>query len=127
MHPNVITGSADGRIRVWKGNTLAGDLVVGEGGGVKKSPAGDRRSRRGSIREDDVDTDYRVDSDSVPHYGSLVQALAIDVRSKYLFSGDSSGRILVWRMNNSGWYQMLRHFVKGKWQFCCFDVEVYLS
>jgi hypothetical protein len=119
-HPPIITGAADGRIRVWKGSSLVGDLIVGEGGegggGMRRS-AQARNNRRGSIREGDIDTEYRVDSNDIPHYGGMVQALAIDVRSKYLFSGDSRGEILIWRPNNSGWYQLLRKFRKGRMMF----------
>ena len=113
--PPVITGAADGRIRVWKGTRLVGDLLIGEGegGGGEMKPAAGGNGRRGSIREMDIDTEHRVDPNDVPHYGGMVQSLAIDVRSKYLFSGDSQGQILIWRPNNSGWYQLLRKFRKG--------------
>ena len=112
--PQIITGAADGRIRVWKGTNLVGDLTVTEGEGMRKSASSTSgRSRRGSIRETDIDTAYRVECHEVPHYGGKVQALAIDIRSKYMFSGDSRGEILIWRPNNSGWYQLLRKLRKG--------------
>ena len=34
--------------------------------------------------------------------------MAIDERSRYLISGDSTGDITVWRCDNKGWYQLLR-------------------
>ena len=85
-------------------------------GGIRKSSSANR-IRRGSICENDIDTQYRIEVDDIPHYGGKVQALAIDVRSKYLFSGDSRGQILIWRPNKTGWYQYLRKFRKGIWKY----------
>ena len=48
-----------------------------------------------------------------PHQGK-VHSLVIDVRSRYLLSGDSMGCILIWRTDASGWYQLLRKFRKGE-------------
>ena len=37
LHPPVITGAADGRIRVWEASKLTSDLIIGEGGRIKRA------------------------------------------------------------------------------------------
>lgn len=82
--PRVITGSSDGRIRVYQDDAILGFLGF----------------REGSVRDKDVDS-------TAPH-GGFVNDLCIDCKSKNLFSGDSVGTVLVWRLDTKGWYQILR-------------------
>lgn len=80
--PKIISGSSDGRIRVWEKNKMIG-----------------------FISQD-------LEDDNFPAHDGRVNCLAIDERSKYLLSADSSGDISVWRVDNKGWYQFLRKFKK---------------
>lgn len=83
--PRVIVGCSDGRIRVFDQGRFMGFVVV----------AGK--------------TDTGNTQDFSPHDG-VVNSVVIDDRSKYLISGDSFGEILAWRLDNKGWYQLLRKF-----------------
>lgn len=85
--PRVITGSADGKLRVWDGSEMVGYVVV---------TAKDNEKKEESV-------DYS------PHDGQI-NSIAIDERSKYMITGDSQGDIFAWRCDSSGWYQLLRKF-----------------
>lgn len=89
--PRVIVGSSDGKIRVWDQGTFMGFISVGDG-----KPPLKAKSVRGL-------------NDFPPHNGQ-VNSVVIDERSKYLLSGDSTGDILAWRTDNTGWFQLLRKF-----------------
>jgi WD40 repeat protein len=78
--PRVIIGSNDGRIRVYQETSYIGQL------GLK--------------HEEDFHS-------LAPHSGS-VNDLSVDCKSKNLFSADSVGTVLVWRLDTKGWYQILR-------------------
>jgi WD40 repeat protein len=80
--PKIISGSSDGCIRVWEKNKMIG-----------------------YISQD-------IEDGNFPAHDGRVNCLAIDERSKYLLSADSSGDINVWRVDNKGWYQFLRKFKK---------------
>mmetsp|Transcript_2505 Transcript_2505/g.3848 ORF Transcript_2505/g.3848 Transcript_2505/m.3848 type:complete len:1065 (+) Transcript_2505:68-3262(+) len=97
-HAKVVSGGHDGRLRVWSQSDFVGDLTIGKSQASRQDSDGDVLPRPGYV--------------DVPHMGFMVQALAIDVRSKYMFSGDSGGNILIWRPDNSDWYQLLRKFKK---------------
>ncbi len=91
--PRVITGSADGTLRVWDCATSA---------------------QLGYITSDD--NNFSKDPNYIPYaaHDHRVQALVIDERSRYLFSGDSDGDINVWRIDPKdpkAWFQLLRKFV----------------
>lgn len=89
--PRVITGSADGRIRVWEKSALKGFIVMKgghEGNGMDAPPA-------------HTDAEGKV---------CRVQALTIDERSRYLISGASDHSIYVWKRDDSGWHQLQRTF-----------------
>lgn len=47
-----------------------------------------------------------------PPHERAVQALAIDQKSRYLFSGDALGAVLMWRQDAQGWYQIMRRLKK---------------
>ncbi len=103
------------RFSVWNASTFLGDLMISTG--VRKPPADKSNS---------LIPDIRPEYSEIPHLGFMVQALAIDSRSRYctefvdylsriryLFSGDSEGSILMWRPDSFDWYQLLRRFKKG--------------
>lgn len=46
-----------------------------------------------------------------PHE-KAVQAMVIDVKSRYLYSADAAGMILMWRQDAKGWYQIMRRLKK---------------
>ena len=50
-----------------------------------------------------------MDDDVAPHDGR-VNALAIDERTRYLFSADALGEIFVWRLDAQSKYELLRKF-----------------
>jgi WD40 repeat protein len=52
-----------------------------------------------------------LDLDMAPHSGA-VNSLALDERTRHLFSGDSVGAIFVWRLDAAGTYQLLRKIRK---------------
>jgi hypothetical protein len=81
--PRVISGSSDGRIRVWEWNNYLGEIGVRAG-----------------------------DGSMIPAHGCRIHSIVVDERSRYLLSGDNMGEIVVWRADNRGWYQMLRKFRK---------------
>lgn len=74
--PRVLTGSHDGRIRVYQDAVHKGQL---------------------GFKEDNAHLSKDVDKNHAPHSG-LVNDMTIDCKSKNLFSGDSVGVILVWRL-----------------------------
>jgi WD40 repeat protein len=82
--PRLLSGSSDGRIRVWEQGNQIGAL----GAPDKKNP----------------------DFEPMAHGTARVQCLTIDQRSRYLLSGDSVGDILVWKLDVHGWYQSYRRF-----------------
>jgi WD40 repeat protein len=85
----VLSGSSDGRIRVFEvTGTHCGELLTYD----------PTASASGSAI-------------FAPHEGA-VHDLVVDPKSKYLFSGDSVGAILVWRMDSLGWYQLMRRLRK---------------
>lgn len=70
--------------RVWDGGHLLGDLTISAGVG---GTGGGRRAKSRNEGEDEEGTmagiyKHRPDSTDVPHLGCMVQALAIDKRSK---------------------------------------------
>jgi len=85
--PRVITGSADGKLRVWDGSEMVGYVVV-----TNKDKDADKES-----------VDYS------PHDGQI-NSIVIDERSRYMITGDSFGDIFAWRCDTNGWYQLLRKF-----------------
>jgi len=85
--PRIITGSADGKLRVWDGSEMVGYVVVTTKDAEKKEEA----------------VDYS------PHDGQI-NSIVIDERSRYMITGDSQGDIFAWRCDSSGWYQLLRKF-----------------
>ena len=85
--PRVITGSADGKLRVWDGSEMVGYVVV-----TNK----DKDANKESV-------DYS------PHDGQI-NSIVIDERSRYMITGDSFGDIFAWRCDTNGWYQLLRKF-----------------
>lgn len=76
--PTIISGSADGRIRCWNEGNLVGFLHLG--------------------------SEFELE----PAHRHRVQSLAINERSRYLFSGDSAGEVLIWRLDNQNQYKLLR-------------------
>ena len=54
-------------------------------------------------------TNTDIDEDVSPHDGR-VNALAIDERTRYLFSADALGEIFVWRLDAHSKYELLRKF-----------------
>lgn len=96
--PRIITGNADGRIRVWDNNELVGYIAV-------------------PLNKEEVKTNTNYLSFKYPAHDGLVNSLVIDERSRYLISGDSVGDILAWRCDTRGWYQLLRKFKKDATSF----------
>ena len=90
--PRILSGGADGRIRVWDGATPKGFVVVK--GGVE-----------GNLSLDQPPA--HTDAFGKP---CRVQALVIDERSRYLLSGSSNHDIYVWKRDEQGWYQLQRTF-----------------
>lgn len=84
--PPVIAGGSDGRLRQWSNGRFEGYISV-----------------------DEKDS-YEHASAPVAHHRARVNTVTIDRRSRYLLSGDSTGEILVWRLDQNGWYQLLRRF-----------------
>lgn len=82
--PRVLTGAADGRIRVWELGTCLGEVCV--------------RAGASSV------TAY-------PAHETAVNCLTVDERNRFLLSGDAAGEIVVWK-REKGWYEMLRKFRK---------------
>ncbi|KAJ1420494.1 WD40-repeat-containing domain protein [Ochromonadaceae sp. CCMP2298] len=83
--PRIITGGADGKLRVWDGSSFLGYVHV-------------------TRKDEEADAvDYS------PHEGQ-VNSIVIDERSRYMISADSAGDILAWRYDAKGWYQLLRKF-----------------
>jgi hypothetical protein len=68
--------------RVWEGSRLLGDLTIGASGG--HSAGTSRRGSKDQEMEAPLGGVYksRPDPGDVPHLGCMVQALAIDKRSK---------------------------------------------
>ena len=96
--PRTIIGCSDGKIRVFEINyTFIENPLVGH-----------IAQMTGYISVQDKDENGKV-IDIPPHNGT-VNSLIIDERSKYLISSDSFGDILAWRLDNKGWYQLLRKF-----------------
>ncbi len=89
----IITGAADGRLRVydvdgaWQGELLSYDPAA---------------SAAAASAED---------SPFSPHE-KAVHDIVIDSKSRYLYSGDAAGCILMWRLDNRGWYQLIRRLKK---------------
>lgn len=86
--PRVITGSADGKLRVWDGSEMVGYVVV-------------TNKDKDASKEDSIDYS--------PHDGQI-NSIVIDERSRYMITGDSFGDIFAWRCDSNGWYQLLRKF-----------------
>jgi WD40 repeat protein len=83
--PRIVTGGADGKLRVWEGSTFMGYVHV-------------------THKDEETNAvDYS------PHDGQI-NSIVIDERSRYLISADSAGDILAWRYDAKGWYQLLRKF-----------------
>ena len=90
----IITGSGDGRIRVYQGPRLLGMVV----------PKGGYEGNHADVGENSL---AHLDSEGG---ACRVQALAIDERSRYLISGASNHDIYVWKKDEKGWYQLQRTF-----------------
>jgi len=90
----IITGSGDGRIRVYQGPRLLGMVV----------PKGGYEGNQADVGENSL---AHLDSEGG---ACRVQALAIDERSRYLISGASNHDIYVWKKDEKGWYQLQRTF-----------------
>lgn len=84
--PSVIAGASDGRLRQWNNGKFEGYISV-----------------------DEKDS-YANASAPIAHHRARINTVTIDKRSRYLLSGDSMGEILVWRLDQNGWYQLLRRF-----------------
>ena len=81
--PAVISGAADGKLRVYVGGRMTGKIRIDQGG--------------------------EHEEDLPPHDGRI-NSLAIDERTRYLFSADSVGEIYVWRLDAQNQYELLRKF-----------------
>jgi WD40 repeat protein len=87
----ILTGASDGRIRVWQGkHTLLGEVTFNT---TASSPT-------------------EASQASFAAHDGRIHSMVIDERSRYLFTGDNKGDITVWRLDNKGWYQLLRKFRK---------------
>ena len=88
--PRIITGSADGRLRVWESGKHLGYISV-------------------PMERDGIEDVSGYDNDFPPH-SAQVNCVAVDERSRYLLSADAAGDILAWRCDIKSWYQILRKF-----------------
>lgn len=110
----IITGAADGKLRVWEHGELLGYISINS---ASVNPS--------KSRTDGTDADWN--GDGMAHH-SAITALTIEESTKYLISGDSDGIVLIWKIeyftNPSGeqkhksWYRILRKLRTGIVNMC---------
>ena len=104
LPPKVISGSSDGRIRLWEGqgNTpvLLGFIAI----------ANNKSNDNKSLTNENVSNLFGSvrNASAAPPHGGVINSLQLDDRSRHLVSACSFGEVLLWRTDSSGWYQLLR-------------------